>query len=72
MLSFVVLVIATILIDVPGSSHMPSDALYYFLIGIMLNIPRFLVLGIVVGYLYRRLYGSARALGYSPFKGDTQ
>ena len=58
-LSFVALVIATILMDVPRSFHGPSDALYYFLIGIMLNVPRFLFLGIVIGYLYKRLYGSA-------------
>ena len=57
-ISFVALVIATILIDVPRSLHGPSDALYYFLIGIMLNVPRFLFLGIVIGYLYKRLYGS--------------
>jgi hypothetical protein len=51
-ISFVALVIATILIDVPRSLHGPSDALYYFLIGIMLNVPRFLALGIGIGYLY--------------------
>ncbi len=71
-LSFVALLIATILIDVPRSLHGPGDALYYFFIGILLNIPRFLFLGLVIGYLYRRLYGSARALGNSPFKGDIQ
>ena len=56
-LGFVALVIATILIDVPRSFLLPgpSDGLHYFLIGIMLNVPRFLFLGIVIGYLYRRL-----------------
>jgi magnesium-transporting ATPase (P-type) len=60
-LSFIALVIAIILIDVPQSFLLPgpSDALHYFLIGIMLNVPRFLFLGIVIGYLYKRLYGSA-------------
>jgi hypothetical protein len=56
------LVIAIILIDVPQSFFGPSDAfdaLYYFLIGVMLNVPRFLFVGIVIGYLYKRLYGSA-------------
>ena len=59
-LSFVALVIATILIDVPRSFVLPgpSDALHYFFIGIMLNVPRFLLLGIAIGYLYKRLYGS--------------
>jgi hypothetical protein len=63
-LSFIALVIAIILIDVPQSFLGPSDALgyhslYYFLIGVMFNVPRFLFLGIVIGYLYKRLYGSA-------------
>jgi len=61
-LSFIALVIAIILIDVPQSFFGPSDAfdaLYYFLIGVMLNVPRFLFVGIVIGYLYKRLYGSA-------------
>jgi hypothetical protein len=60
-LSFVALVIAIILIDVPRSFLLlgRSDALHNFLIGIMLNVPRFLFLGIVIGYLYKRLYGSA-------------
>ena len=59
-LSFVALVIATILIDVPRSFILPgpSDALYYFLIGAMFNTARFLLLGLVIGYLYKRLYGS--------------
>ena len=60
-LSFIALVIAIILIDVPQSFLLPklSDALYYFLIGVMFNGARFLFLGIVIGYLYKRLYGSA-------------
>jgi hypothetical protein len=78
-LSSVALVIAIVLIDVPQSFLLlgPSDAMHYFLIGIMLNVPRFLFLGIVVGYLYKRLYGSEHAhavgiglSGYSLFKGD--
>ncbi len=35
---------------------MTSDALSVFLIGAMLNVPRFLFPGIVVGYLYKKLY----------------
>ena len=54
-LSFIALVIATILLEAPASFR-TSDALYYFLFGTMLNVPRFLVLGIVIGYLYKRLY----------------
>jgi hypothetical protein len=58
-LSFVALVIAIILFDVPQIFIGPSDAfdaLYYFLIGVMFNVARFLFLGIVIGYLYKRLY----------------
>ena len=78
-LSFIALVIAIILIDVPQSFLLlgPSDALHYFLIGVMFNVPRFLFLGIVIGYLYKRLYGSEHAQavgiglsGYPLFKGD--
>jgi len=60
-LSFVALIIATILIDVPRSFLLPGpiDALHYFLIGVMFNIARFLFLGLMIGYLYKRLYGSA-------------
>jgi hypothetical protein len=57
-LSFIALVIAIILIDVPRSFLLPgpSDALYYFLIGVMFNAARFLFLGLVIGYLYKSLY----------------
>ncbi len=71
-LSLVALVVATILIDVPRSIHGSGDDLYYFLIGIVLNIPRFLLLGLAIGYLYRRLYASARPLDYSTFEGAEQ
>jgi hypothetical protein len=54
-LSIIALVIATILLEAPASFR-TSDALYYFLFGTMLNVPRFLVLGVVIGYLYKRLY----------------
>jgi len=57
-LSFIAFVIVMILLEAPGSSR-TSDALYYFLVGVVLNVPRFLVLGIVIGYLYKRLYRSA-------------
>jgi len=54
-ISLIALVIATILILVPQSFLGQSDVLHYFLIGIMLDVPRFLFLGIVIGYLYKRL-----------------
>jgi hypothetical protein len=56
-LSIVAMGIVFILLGVAASRT--SDALHVFSIGIMLNIPRFLFFGIVIGYLYKRLYGSA-------------
>ena len=54
-LSFIAFVIAMILLEAPASFR-TSDALYYFLFGTMLNVPRFLFVGVVIGYLYKRLY----------------
>src|SRR4030043_366087 len=58
-LSFVALGIVLILLGVAASRVGPSDALHVFLVGAVLNVPRFLFLGIVIGYLYKRLYGQA-------------
>ena len=59
-LSFIVLVIATILLQVPASFQTnTSDPLRYFLIGTMFNVLRILALGVVIGYLYKGL--TARA-----------
>jgi Na+/phosphate symporter len=65
-ISFIALIIVVILIDVPQSffgMRNSFDALYYFLIGVMFNIARFLLLGIVIGYLYNERT-------HSLFKGD--
>jgi uncharacterized protein YacL len=56
-LSFIAFVIAIILLEAPASFR-TNDALYYLLIGVIFNVPRFLFVGIVIGYLYKRLYGS--------------
>ena len=58
-LSLIALVIATILTLVPQSIPGQSDFVRFSLIGIMLDLPRFLFLGIVIGYLYTRLRKSA-------------
>ena len=58
-LSFIVLIIVTILIGGPSSFLTPRDPLRYFLIGVLFNVLRFLALGIVIGYLHKKLYGSA-------------
>jgi hypothetical protein len=56
-ISSVALIIATLLIDVPRSLPGPKDGLYYFLIGVIFNATRFLLLGSVIGHLFQRLYG---------------
>ena len=59
-LSFIALIIVTILIEVPSRFlTTTSDALRYFLIGAMFNVLRILALGIVIGYLYDKLNGGA-------------
>jgi hypothetical protein len=60
-LSFIALIVGTILLEAPASFR-TSDALYYFLFGTMLNLPRFLFVGIVIGYLYDRLNKRARPI----------
>jgi hypothetical protein len=58
-LSFVVLIIVTILIGAPSSTLTPGDPLRYFLIGTIFNVIRILALGIGIGYLYDKLNGGA-------------
>jgi hypothetical protein len=53
-LSIIALVIGTILLEAPASLG-TSNALYYFLFGTILNVPRFLFIGIIIGYLYKKL-----------------
>jgi F0F1-type ATP synthase assembly protein I len=60
-LSFIALILGTILLEAPASLR-TSDALYYFLFGTLLNIPRFLFVGIVIGYLYDRFNKRARLI----------
>jgi hypothetical protein len=61
-LSFIALIIATILIEVPASLFTPtSDAWRYFIIGAVFNVLRIMALGIVIGYLYDKLAGEVRS-----------
>jgi hypothetical protein len=55
-ISLIALVLMTILNLVPHSFLGQREVMHYFLIGIMLDAPRFLFLGIVIGYLYGRLF----------------
>ena len=60
-LSFIVLLIATLLIEVPAKFFTPtSDAMRYFFIAAIFNVIRILALGIVIGYRYDKLNGSVR------------
>lgn len=54
-LSSIALVIAVILIDVPMILQKPGAPMYYFLIGVLFNAVRFLLLGISIGCLYKRI-----------------
>jgi hypothetical protein len=56
-LTFIVLVIVTILVGGPSSFLATSAVLRYFLIGIIFNVLRFFALGIGIGYLYDKLSG---------------
>ncbi len=58
-LTFIVLIIVTISIGGPSSFFVTSNILRYFLIGTIFNVIRILALGIGIGYLYKRLHGSA-------------
>ena len=60
-LSLVSLVIALIVLGVAASRT--SDASQVFLIGAALNVPRFLIPGIVVGYLYSCISGGIARKG---------
>ncbi len=55
-LSVIALIIVTLLLEVPSHFLTPnSDPMRYFLIGLLFNVLRILALGIVIGYLYKRL-----------------
>jgi len=55
-LSFIALIIVSILLEVPSHFLTPtSDLMRYFLVGTLFYVLRILALGIVIGYLYNRL-----------------
>ena len=49
--------VAIIVIEVLSTLGNPSNAYVYLLVDTVMNIPRILALGIVIGYLYKRLNG---------------
>jgi hypothetical protein len=67
-LSLIVLVIATILLQGPSSFLANADvALRSFILGAVFNVLRILALGIVIGYAYKRLY-----TGFDPATNGSQ
>ncbi len=55
-LTFIVLIIVTLLVEVPAKFFAPINAaMRYFVIGLTFNVLRFLALGIGIGYLYIKL-----------------
>jgi predicted membrane protein len=59
-LTFIILIVVTILIGGPSSFFATGNVWRYFVIGTIFNLLRFLALGIVVGYLYDKLIGGVR------------
>jgi CBS-domain-containing membrane protein len=51
--------VAVVVIEVLSTFGNPSNAYVYLLVDTVMNIPRILALGIVVGYLYKKLHGQA-------------
>ena len=56
--------VAVVIIEVLSTFGNPNNAYVYLLIDTVMNFPRILALGIVIGYLYKKLYGS-ESLGKS-------
>ncbi|NPV50837.1 MAG: hypothetical protein HPY60_06535 [Candidatus Methanofastidiosum sp.] len=57
--SLILSFVALFIIQILSTFFNLSNASAYILIVTKLNVPRFFVLGIVIGYTYKRLYGSA-------------
>lgn len=55
-ISVIVLIVAVLLFDVPMLLKTPNGSFHYFLIGVLFNAVRFLILGTATGYFYKRLY----------------
>jgi NhaP-type Na+/H+ or K+/H+ antiporter len=57
--SLILSFVAIVVIEVLSTFGNPSNAYVFLLVDTVMNIPRILALGLVVGYLYKRLYGQA-------------
>jgi hypothetical protein len=56
--SVILSVIALVIIEAGITLTRLSDTLYYIAVGAALDVVRFLLLAVSIGYLYKRLYGS--------------
>jgi NADH:ubiquinone oxidoreductase subunit 6 (subunit J) len=54
LLSFNVLIVATILLAGPSSFFTTNNVMRYFIIGTVFNAIRFTTLGIAIGFVYKR------------------
>jgi NhaP-type Na+/H+ and K+/H+ antiporter len=56
--SVILSLIALVIVEAGITLTRLSDTLYYIAVGAALDVVRFLLLGVSIGYLYKRLYGS--------------
>ena len=56
--SVILSVVALVIIEAGITLTRLSDTLYYIAVGAALDVVRFLLLAVSIGYLYKRLYGS--------------
>ena len=72
-LSSIALILFTILLEVPSKFFTnTTDAMHFFLIGLLFNVLRILALGIVICYLYKRLYGESNRFFTTPIQKSLQ
>ena len=70
--TFIVLAVVTVLIGSPSNFLVTRDALRYFIIGTIINLLRFLALGIGIGFLYDKLNGSMKNGSPKSSKGESR
>jgi hypothetical protein len=56
--SVILSILALVIIEAGITLTRLSDTMYYIAVGAALDVVRFLLLGVSIGYLYRRLYPS--------------
>jgi NhaP-type Na+/H+ and K+/H+ antiporter len=60
--SVILSVVALIIVEAAITLTRLSDSLYYIAVGAALDVVRFLLLGMSIGYLHKRLYGFGERL----------